>query len=145
MQTTQGHRLNEIWAVEDAVSSATQSADIAKQYHQMTAQNVSVFSADIDQLTHRLNHATAQINRLEGLINDSRTHCLVWGIVGAIVSSLVMSLITAQFNPPQNLATQQSVKPIQNALAEPVPQIQKPRTVQAKAKSIKRFTTQKRG
>jgi len=145
MQTTQGHRLNEIWAVEDAVSSATQSADIAKQYHQMTAQNVSVFSADIDQLTHRLNHATAQINRLEGLINDSRTHCLVWGIVGAIVSSLVMSLITAQFNPPQNHATQQSVEPMQSAFVEPVPQIQKTRTVQVRAKSIKRLTTQKRG
>jgi|GEM_PF-2030367 len=145
MQKTQGHRLNEIWAVEDAVSSATQSAEIAKQYHQLTAQNVSVFSADIDKLTYRLNHATDQIKRLEGLITDSRNHCLTWGIGGAIASSLVMSLITAQFNPPKNLATQQSVEPIQNALAEPVPQIQKPRTVQAKAKSIKRFTTQKRG
>ena len=145
MQKTQGHRLNEIWDVEDAVTSATQSAEIAKQYHQMTAQNVSVFSADIDKLTYRLNHATDQIKRLEGLIADSRSHCLTWGIGGAIVTSLVMSLITAQFNPPQNLATQQSVKPIQNALAEPVPQIQTPRTVQVRAKSIKRFTTQKRG
>ena len=145
MQKTQGHKLRDIWEVEDAVSSATQSAAIAQQYHKLTAQNVSAVSVEIDQLTHRLDRATAQINRLEGLINDSRTHCLVWGIVGAIVSSLVMSLITAQFNPPQNLATQQSVKPIQNALAEPVPQIQTPRTVQAKAKSIKRFTTQKRG
>lgn len=145
MQTTQGHRLNDIWEAEDAAKSATQSAEIAKQYHQLTAQNVSVFSADIDKLTYRLNHATDQIKRLEGLINDSRTHCLVWGIGGTIVSSLVMSLITAQFNPPQNHATQQSVEPMQSAFVEPVPQIQKPRTVQVRAKSIKRFTTQKRG
>ena len=145
MQKTQGHRLNEIWEAEDAAKSATQSAEIARQYHKLTAQNVSAVSVEIDQLTHRLNHATAQINRLEGLINDSRTHCLVWGIGGTIVSSLVMSLITAQFNPPQNLATQQSFKPIQNALAEPSPQIQKPRTVQVRAKSIKRLTIQKRG
>ena len=125
-QQTKGHRLNEIWAVEDAVSSATQSADIAKQYHQMTAQNVSVFSADIDQLTHRLNHATAQINRLEGLINDSRTHCLVWGIGGTIVSSLVMSLFMAQFNPPQRIEARSALEPTRNsAIVESAPQVQK--------------------
>ena len=145
MQKTQGHKLRDIWEVEDAVSSATQSAEIAKQYNQLTAQNVSVFSADIDKLTYRFNHATDQIKRLEGLITDSRTHCLMWGIGGAIVTSLVMSLITAQFNPPQNHATQQSVEPTQSAFVEPVPQIQKTRTVQVRAKSIKRFTTQKRG
>ena len=145
MQTTQGHRLNDIWEAEDAAKSATQSAEIARQYHKLTAQNVSAVSVEIDQLTHRLNHATAQINRLEELINDSRTHCLVWGIGGAIVTSLVMSLITAQFNPPQNHATQQPVEPMQSAFVEPVPQIQTPRTVQVRAKSIKRFTTQKRG
>jgi len=123
-QQTKGHRLNEIWAVEDAVNNATQSAAIAQQYHKLTSLNVSAVSLEIDQLTHRLNHATAQINRLEGLINDSRTHCLVWGIGGTIVSSLVMSLFMAQFNPPQRIEAR-SVTPMQSAIVESAPQVQK--------------------
>ena len=125
MQKTQGHRLNEIWEAEDAAKSATQSAEIARQYHKLTAQNVSAVSVEIDQLTHRLNHATAQINRLEGLINDSRAHCLVWGIGGTIVSSLVMSLFMAQFNPPQRIEAR-SVTPMQSEIVESAPQVQKP-------------------
>ena len=138
-QQTKGHRLNEIWAVEDAVNNATQSAAIAQQYHQMTAQNVSVFSADIDKLTYRLNHATDQIKRLEGLINDSRNHCLTWGVGGAIVSSLVMSLFTAQFNPPQKIEAR-SVTPMQSAIVESAPQVQ--RTV-IKAKTFRSVARRK--
>lgn len=123
-QQTKGHRLNETWEIEDAVKEVAQSAEIAKQYHQLTAQNVSVFSVDIDKLTYRLNRATDQINQLEGLINDSRNHCLMWGIGGAIFSSLVMSLFTAQFNPPQKIEAR-SVTPMQSEIVESAPQVQK--------------------
>lgn len=138
-QQTKGHRLNEIWAVEDAVNNATQSAAIAQQYHKLTAQNVSAISLEIDQLTNRLNHAAAQINRLEGLINDSRTHCLAWGIGGTIVSSLVMSLFMAQFNPPQKIEAR-SVTPMQSAIVESAPQVQ--RTV-IKAKTFRSVARRK--
>ena len=124
-QQTQGHRLNEIWAVEDAVNNATQSAAIAQQYHKLTAQNVSAVSVEIDQLTHRLNHATAQIKRLEGLIDDSRSSNVAWTIGCAIVANFVLSLFMAQFNPPQKTEAR-SVIPTQSAIVETAPQAQKP-------------------
>ncbi len=136
MKTTQGHQLKEIWDIEDAVSTANQSAAIAKQYHQLTAQNVSAVSVEIDKLTYRLNHATDQISRLEGLITDSRNSCLVWGIGGAIISSLVMSLVTAPFNPPQRATIQPTIEPV-SEIIQPAPTL--------KPHKIIRLKTQRKG
>ena len=137
-QTNQGHRLREIWEVEDAVESATHSAEIAQKYHKLTAQNVSAVSLEIDQITYRLNHATDQIKRLEGLLTDSRNHCLTWGIGGAIVSSLVMSLVTASFNPPQKTVMHQSVEPMQSEVFETVRPAQKPQFRKMKTSKVQR-------
>jgi hypothetical protein len=140
--TNQGHKLREIWDIEDAVSTANQSASIARQYHQLTAQNVGAVGVEIDKLTYRLNHATDQISRLEGLINDSRNHCLMWGISGAIVSSLVMSMVTAPFNPPQKTVIQPTFNPVSEAI-QPAPIVQKPIVV--KPRSIVKSKTRRQG
>ena len=138
-QTNQGHQLREMWVIEDAVESVTQSAEIVQKYHKLTAQNVSAVSLEIDQITYRLNHATDQIKRLEGLLTDSRNHCLMWGIGGAIVSSLVMSLVTASFTPPQKAVMQtQSVEPTQSEIVEPVRPAQKPQLRKMKTSKAQR-------
>lgn len=150
-KVNQGHQLKSIWEVEDAVNTANQSAAtanqsaaIAQQYHQLTAQNVSAVSLEIDRVNQKLSFALSELSRLDSLLTDSRTHCVVWGIGSAIVTSLVMSLITASFNPPQKPVIQQSVEPMQSTIVESAPQIQKPRFIQPKA--IKRVkSTQKRG
>lgn len=125
MQKTKGHQLKEIWDIEDAVSTANQSAAIAKQYHQLTAQNVSAVSLELDRVNQKLSFAVNEISRLEGLITGSRNSCLVWGIGGAIVSSLVMSLVTAPFNPTQKPAIQPTIEPVSEAI-QPAPRVQKP-------------------
>ena len=122
---TKGHQLKEIWDIEDAVATANQSAAIAKQYYQLTARNVSTVSLQLDQLASRLNHATDQIKRLESLIDGNRNTCLVWGISGAIISSLVMSLVLVPSVTPQRIQ-QTVIEPVQqSAIVEPPP-IQEP-------------------
>lgn len=137
----QGHQLKAIWEVEDAVASVNQSAEIVRQYHQLTAQNVSAVSLEIDRTRQELQYAMSEIKRLERLQSDTRNPCITWGVLSAIVSSLVMSLVTASFNPPQKTVMQtQSFEPMQSAIVETVRPAQKPQL-----RKVKISKPQKRG
>ena len=140
-QTNQGHRLREIWEVEDAIASVNQSVAIARQYHQLTAQNVSAVSLEIDRTRQELQYAMSEIKRLERLQSDTRTPCMACGVLSAIVSSLMMSLVIGSFNLPQKTVMQtRSVELMQSAIVETVRPAQKPQLRKVKIPKL-----QKRG
>ena len=138
-KVNQGHRLRETWEVEDAVASVNQSVAIARQYHQLTAQNVSAFSLEIDRTRQKLQYAMSEIKRLERLQSDTRNPCMACGVLSAIVSSLVMALVTSSFNLPQKTVMQtQSFEPMQSAIVRTVQPAQKPQLRKMKTSKAQR-------
>lgn len=100
----QTHKLTQSWEAEDYARSAHQSAQVSAKYHQLITQRTGVIDADLAQVRQELQLIKSksdreisllkkEVKRLEGSIDGNRNQCLVWGAGGAIVMSLVLSLV----------------------------------------------------
>lgn len=112
MATQQQHKILDNWDTTDEAKKyarqARQAASAAATFHHVITQKTSELNAELARLEQRQAASDREIARLNSELMGARTTCMVWGIGGAIVASMVMSLILAPALPTSNQSFQSS-------------------------------------
>lgn len=98
----------ESWDAQDYAKQARQAASAAAKFHHLISQRANELNADLIRLEQKQAASDREIARLNSEIAGARTTCMAWGVGGAIVASMVMSLILAPALPTSSQSFQSS-------------------------------------
>ena len=92
-------QLQNQWEIQDQTSQATQAAQSAHLYHELTQDKARRIASEFAVIDDELDRIRREQRRQAGEIQDMRNNCLIWGAISAVVCSIAVAWIMQPSTP----------------------------------------------